>query len=297
MERFSPWVPIYIISALSPFFIAAMFLLPETLQRKPQAEDDDQNQTLVEWLKCQVTDSITQVREAFPLLRSRDIKFILAIFFINTPIGAALSLTLIQYVSKTFGWDVAETSYLLSPLGLLTIVVLAGLPKLGEVLISPDHRFKMTVWQKDYLLTGLSLVFLALGGVIEGLAPTAGLFIFGLFIGNFGSGHTPLARALLTHYADSQLTSRLMALISIVEAAGAFIGGPILAVFFQIGQSKGGYWTGLPYLYIAFLCLCARACLIFVRAPEKPEEVALDSTERDTDSLENDEPDAPLISL
>ena len=31
-----------------------------------------------------------------------------------------------------------------------------------------------------------------------------------------------------------------MALISIVETAGAFLGGPLIAVFFQIGQEKGG---------------------------------------------------------
>jgi len=296
MEIFHPWVPIYVVAAMSPFVIALMFLLPETLQRKTPSEDDDEDQSLADWLKTHITESLKQVRESFPLLRNTNLTLILVVFFISNPLGVAYSMTLVQYVSKEFGWDIAQTSYLLSPLGILTIAVLGGLPKIGDILVS---RFKMTPFQKDYLLGGLSLTFLALGALIEGFSPFISVFLFGLFVGTFGAAYTPLARALLTHYVESRLTSRLMALVNIVETAGSFFGGPVLALCFQIGQDKGGRWKGLPFLYIAGLCTIARICLLFIRAPEQKveEEEEVPLGEADLDSDEPDEPDAPLISL
>lgn len=301
MESFHPWFPIYVVVAISPIILASMFFLPETLQRRA-TDAHEPSQTAVEWARSQITVSLSQARAATSLLRNPSVALILLTFLTHSPVNAAHTMTLIQYVSQQFGWDIAQTSFLLSPLGVMNVIVLAGLPKVADALTSPTRRFKLSPFRKDSVLARISLIFLITACLIEGLSRSITPFIFGLFTGTFGAAASPLSRALLTHYVDSRFTSRLMALISIVETAGAFLGGPLIAVFFQIGQEKGGTLTGLPFLYVGSLTAGALVCLMYIRAPVKQEEeeevVGLseqyaDETGRE-DGLYSDEPDAPI---
>lgn len=304
MEAFNPWLPIYIVATITPFVLGAMVLLPETLQRKATSEHSP-SQSLTEWATTQITQSLSQARAATSLLRTRSVVLVLATFLIHSPVNTAHSITLVQYVSQQFGWDIAQTSFLLSPLGILNVIVLAGLPKVADALTSPTRPFKFSPFRKDAVLTRLSLLFIVVACLIEGLSRSISPFVFGLFVGTFGSATSPLSRALLTHYVDSKFTSRLMALISIVETTGSFLGGPVIALFFRLGQEKGGSLTGLPFLYVGSLAAGAFFCLLYIRAPRKQEEdeVAVDLPEPYADepardeALYSDEPDAPLLSV
>ena len=308
MEAFHPWMPIYIVAAMTPFVLGAMFLLPETLQRKATSEHAP-SQTLTEWASSQISQSLSQARAATSLLRTRSVALVLATFLIHNPINAAHSITLIQYVSQQFGWDIAQTSFLLSPLGILNVAVLAALPKVADALTSPTRRFRFSPFRKDAVLTRFSLLFVVTACLIEGFSRSIFPFVFGLFVGTFGAATSPLSRALLTHYVDSKFTSRLMALVSIVETTGSFLGGPVIALFFQLGQEKGGSLTGLPFLYVGSLAAGGLVCLLYIRAPRRLEEdeVAVDLPEPYTDDpagenraredVYSDEPDAPLMSV
>lgn len=299
METFNPWIPIYVASALSPFVLAAMLILPETLKRKAASEHSP-TQSLTEWASSQISQSLAQARDATSLLRTRSVVLVLATFLIFNPIGTAHTMTMVQYVSTHFGWDIAQTSFLLLPSGILHVVVLAGLPKVAGALTSSTGRFKLSPFRKDALLTRLSLLFIAVSCVIEAMSPSIFLFIFGLFVGTFGAAASPLSRALVTHYVDSKFNSRLMALISIVETMGSFLGGPVIAAFFQIGQERGGGLRGLPFLYVGALAAAALVCLLYVRAPRNQEEEEVDLPEPYADEpgreeTYTDEPDAPLL--
>lgn len=300
MESFDPWVPIYVVAAISPIVLAGMFLLPETLQRRA-TDTHEPSQTAVEWARFQITASLSQARAATFLLRNPSVALVLLTFLAHSPVNAAHTMMLVQYVSQQFGWDIAQTSFLLSPLGVMNVIVLACLPKVAGALTSPTHRFRLSAFRKDTVLARSSFSFIAIACVIEGLSRSITPFVFGLFTGTFGAAASPLSRALLTHYVDSRFTSRLMALISIVETAGAFLGGPLIAVFFQIGQEKGGSLTGLPYLYVGSLAAGALVCLMYIRAPEEPgeEEEVVGLSEQYVDEprgdrLYSDEPDAPI---
>ena len=298
MEAFHPWFPIYVVAALSPFVLAAMCLLPETLQRKASSSHTP-SQTLSEWVSAQVAQSAAQTRAATSLLRTPSVAIILATFLVHNPLNTAHSMTLVQYVSSQFGWDIAQTSFLLSPVGILHVAVLATLPRASAALAS---RFRLSPYRKDAVLARVSYFILAIACLIEGLSLSISPFIFGLFVGTFGTAASPLSRALVTHYVEAKFTSRLMALISIVETMGTFLGGPVIAVFFQIGQEKGGRLTGLPFLYPGALVAVAFVCLLYIRAPGKQEdEVVVDLPESYADgpgreeAVYSDEPDAPLL--
>ncbi|MBE3046134.1 MFS transporter [Candidatus Bathyarchaeota archaeon] len=301
MEAYHPWIPIYIAAATSPLVLIAMLFLPETLQRKATSTHTP-SQTLTEWVSAQITESLSQARAATSLLRTRSVALVLATFLIYNPVNTAHSFTLVQYISQQFGWDIAQTSFLLSPLGVLNVAVLAGLPVVADALTSPSGRFKLSPFRKDAVLTRLSLLFIVVACLIEGLSRSVSPFIFGLVVGTFGSAASPLTRALLTHYVDSRFTSRLMALISIVETMGSFLGGPVIAMFFQLGQERGGSLTGLPFLYVGALAAGAFVCLLYIRAPGKQvdEGEAVDLAEPFADetgreAAYSDEPDAPLL--
>jgi len=79
----------------------------------------------------------------------------------------------------------------------------------------------------------------------------------GLTVGTIAFPHGPLGRDVATSYVDPQQTSRLYALISMLEAGGALLGGPVLAWCFNVGLSRQGLWRGLSWFYVAGLVLVA----------------------------------------
>ena len=119
------------------------------------------------------------------------------------------------------------------------------------------------------------------------------LFLFGLFVSTFGAADSPLARATVSHYVDAQYTSRLYALIGMVEVLGSFIGGPALAVFFDWGLRKKGLWYGLPWFYIAFLSSVALFALALVRPPKQSQEDETTGSEPGLENYAQDEESAP----
>ena len=300
MELVNPWLPIGVVVILSPFVFLTIAFVPETLQRKKADDDAD---SLASAVKKHVSKSFKELGSSFGLLKNFNIVLVMTTFFIQSPLMVAYSTILVQYVSEHFGWTIAQTSYLLSPLGVLNLIILAGLPVLAEMLMSDrtHHRIRLSAFGKDAFLARLTLVFLIVGAIIEFISGSLAVFIFGLFIGTFGAGLSPLGRALLTHYVDSEHTSRLMSLISMVETIGSFFGGPLLAYWFDVGHRKGEGWTGLPFLYIACLCTLTLVCLLFIREPPRKIQDDTDTdTEDDATPPYSDgtrlatEPDAPL---
>jgi MFS family permease len=220
----------------------------------------------VEVIKRQLGASWASLKKSLSLFKNPSIPLVLLTFLFQAARFTAYTSTILQYVSKHFGWRLAETSFLLSPFGLLNLIVLAVLPRISKLLMS--RRFGYSSFGKDLLLTRYSTILLFVGAVIEGFSHNIILFIIGLFIETFGAAVSPLARATVTHYVEPELTSTLYALISTSEIIGTFIGGPVLAWCFDIGLQKKGIWTGLPWFYIALLCLIAWTGLLFVQPPQ-----------------------------
>ena len=153
--------------------------------------------------------------------------------------------------------------------------VIALLPYISAFILARPRLFRLDAtnpfFSKDLLLTRASLVALVLAAVIQGLSPTIALFLIGLVIGGLGAGSSPLSRALITHFVEPERTSRLYALIGMMEIVGGFFGGPVLAWWFDMGMRLGGLAKGLPWFYIAAVCSVAVACLFWVRKPEERE--------------------------
>ncbi|KAK3988824.1 general substrate transporter [Cladorrhinum sp. PSN332] len=266
METVGPWCPIFVVFGITPFVFAILVFLPETLPIHLRKTATNKQEP---WSK-QVREAAKQLAVSFSLLKNTNILLSLVLFFVQPAMFAAYSGTLAQYVSKYFGWTLGETSYLLSPpLGFLHLVILLALPRISTILTRESGRFRLSVFCKDLLLTKVSLVLVILGALIEGFSHGIALFLFGLTVGTLGSANSPLGRAVSAAHVEPQQTSRLFALISMLETSGSLIGGPVLAWLFNVGLSKKGLWIGLPWFYVAGLGLVALVALLFVNKPNK----------------------------
>jgi MFS family permease len=295
MQTYGPWLPIRIIFATVPFMFLAMLALPETLRIK-LGEDDEEDDDGVEeglrpdlplgaTLRGQVRSGLKELRGVFAIVKDRNIKLCLLPPLIGNAMWSAGTSILSQYISKYYGWTLAETTYLMSPLGVVNVLVLAGLPWVSARLVDPEGRYRLSGFKKDLLLLRVAYAIMGFALLIQAVSWNIVVLLIGLFFGTLGGVSSPLARAVVTDFVDKKETSRLYAMISIVEMFGAFIGGPVVAAAFALGMDKGGVLRGLPFFYVSFLCFCALGAMLLVREPKKPRP----STEPDGESLVGDD--------
>ncbi|KAM3502683.1 hypothetical protein MY10362_004687 [Beauveria mimosiformis] len=264
MTKFGPWVPIWIVIGISPSLVLLLFLVPETLAVKTKSSlaSSPSHSSL----HAHLARGLADLRASLSMLRNPNVPLILVTFLFQNARMTAYASTLVQYVSKNYGWTLGQTSILLSPLGVLALVVLGTLPRLAARLTAGSY---CTVFAKDLLLTRASTACLVLGAAIQAFSPNIAVFVFGLVVGTLGAADTPLARATVSHYVHAGFTSRLYALIGTAEVLGSFVGTPVLAWLFNVGLEKKGLYTGLPYLYIAILSSISLLALMFVMPPPR----------------------------
>ncbi|KAM3447079.1 hypothetical protein MY3296_009074 [Beauveria thailandica] len=263
MNKFGPWVPIWIVIGISPSLILLLALVPETLATKTKSSLASSSPSS---LHTHLARGLADLRASLSMLRNPSVPLILVTFLFQNARMTAYASTLVQHVSKNYGWTLGQTSILLSPLGVLALVVLGTLPRLAARLTAASYR---TVFAKDLLLTRASTACLVLGAAIQAFSPNIAVFVFGLVVGTLGAADTPLARATVSHHVHPAFTSRLYALIGTAEVLGSFVGAPVLAWLFNVGLENKGLYTGLPYLYIAILSSISLLALVFVRPPPR----------------------------
>lgn len=266
MDRFSPWVPMIIVLITIPIVFVMILFIPETLTVNVKKQTTEHQPPLVA-LRNHIAHGFKDLRNSLRMLCNINIPLCLITFFFNSARFTAGSSTLAQYISKNFGWTLAETSVLLSPLGVIHLIVLASLPKLSEVLMS--SRFGFTTFDKDVFLARTCLLILTVSALIRAFSSSIGPFLFGLFVGSFGAAENPLIRSIMSNFVEPSYISRLYALVSITEVLGSFAGPPVLAWCFDKGMKLKGTWAGLPWFYLAFVCFLSWLGMVFVRAPKK----------------------------
>ena len=266
MERLGPWFPVLVVFCLTPFVLGLMVFVPETLPLKLREARASEEQRP---LAARLREAANELGLSFSLLRNPNIARSLPAFLIQPALFAAYSSTLAQHISTYFGWSLAQTNYLLSPLGILQLVIIVLLPRISALVTRQSGRLRRSVFAKDLLLAKVSLVFLIGGALLEGLSRAAAVFIVGLTIGTIGSSHGPLFRAIATSYVEPHQTSRLFALITLLETGGALFGGPVLAWCFNIGLSRKGIWIGLPWFYVSGIVLVALLSLTGLKPPKE----------------------------
>ena len=274
MERFSPWIPILVpFTILTPIVFGLTVFIPETLPSRGRTTTPaPPPQPFAQAVRAHLGDSRHRLRESLAMLRSRSVLLLLTVFLATAPIQTAQLQTLAQSVSTRFGWTIAQTGYLFSVRGLLTMAVMAVLPAATRRLGG------LGAFAKDLLLAQLSVGFLVVGFLLTG-GPSLASTLAGVAVSTLAVGLGSAAKALVAYYVDREHTSRLYTLTSMVETVGGFFAGPSLAWVFSVGNRMGGAWRGLPFFFVAALCTFVLAALCFVRRPPGAKDLDADPDE------------------
>lgn len=270
MKKGSPWSAIVACYGVMASGLVILTIIPETIIKSKTAFDD--NQQLENTLQKRLRRNFQRVKSeslvTWGMLKHPSLFLILFIFFTMGPHSQAAGQFLIQYISKTFNWSIADAGFLLTLQGIINLFLFfVILPAFSTYLQSVSGPFHLSAGTKDKVLAFISTIFISVGSLLLAMDSIA-VDIAGLIIFTFGAGLAPICRSLAAYYIEAQNASKLQTLISIMETGGMFYAGPLLASLFDMGLRLGGIWTGLPYLGVAGFSLIATMAVLWIRLPE-----------------------------
>ncbi|KAH8589435.1 major facilitator superfamily domain-containing protein [Bisporella sp. PMI_857] len=252
----SPWIPLWIGLAMLALGMVPAFAIPDTLHPYDLAGEDDPETELdskkshFAITKTKVVEGVALIKESASILNAPSILFLLLSFFILPFTDQSLDLSL-RYISKRYGWRLADTGFLLSMRAFVNVNLFAwGLPIVSYYL---TERLQFSAKQKDLSIAKVSVIFYIVGFLLMA-GPTIGSTITGLIVLTLGSGLAAMLRALITGLVDQQHVGRLYAAISIVETLSALLAWPTVAALYALGLKLKGAWMGLPFLAVALIC-------------------------------------------
>ncbi|EHK18451.1 uncharacterized protein TRIVIDRAFT_158459 [Trichoderma virens Gv29-8] len=185
---------------------------------------------------------------------------LLLLSLIFTTLGNYVTIILMQYTTKRFGWTWAKAGLLSSISAFVNLVLLAAiLPALSQVLL---FKYRLSPVAKDALLARAGMVALTIGAFGIGFSNTTAMLMTTLVIYSLGYGYESSLRSLLIALAGEQHTAMLFAAMSVLQNIGMLIAGPLMAWAFRVGLRWGGAWIGLPFISTGCLLTCA-TCIVF----------------------------------
>lgn len=190
------------------------------------------------------------------IFRCRNTLLVVPIFFVTTFRATTLSV-LLQYTAVRYGWKLSSTNALLSEVaGVNLLLVLFFLPGLTSLL---QYRYKIPSPKIDLSVARVSLLVLAIGSLLIGLAPTAALMIPSLVIFAFGYGARVATFSVLSSWVNKEHSARVYGIVAVIENLGVLAGEPTLQNVFAATLSFSGVWRGTPFFCTACLYAIAAA--------------------------------------
>ncbi|KAL1855338.1 hypothetical protein VTK73DRAFT_8576 [Phialemonium thermophilum] len=243
MQVWNPWVPLYISGAFLPVIFFSTVFLPETCPglsrstQRPTSARHRGNTPFGAAIRAYLRQCRRHLVESLAIVRRPSVLPLLYIFFLDACVQLASGQILAQLVSKRFGWKLAQTGYLFSARGAISVVILAALPFLSKFLsryyfdqahgipdnkphdtergsapLSADPSSSTTTSQpgnfmRDLVLARVSLGFLLAGNILTGIARTPAAVFVGQAVTVLAVGLSSLARGLLVTTSEASPSS------------------------------------------------------------------------------------------
>jgi hypothetical protein len=252
--------------------IPVLILMPETHQGGNESasnlhstQDNEVTATTVRGIvfqsECQ--DSLKPKTSLLAIFRQGRMLLAFLILYISAWRPGTVSV-LLQYTTVRFGWQISQTAMLISEIAIVNIVLfLIILPQLIAWISS---RWRIQPQVIDWSIVITSLLLLALGSLLIGVAPSTSILIPGeyhrkllgirlistavvIFASGFGTRVSTLL--LTTLWTSEDIRARVFSIIQIVENIGKLSAEPILLKIFALSLHLEGFWLGLPFLTVA----------------------------------------------
>ncbi|KAI1392694.1 MFS general substrate transporter [Hypoxylon trugodes] len=289
MEKLGPWPPIW--AAMAALVTSAILFLfvPETLKHQPEGEaaraPEVQTEPQAKNLKSQISQSFTRFKESLSMLKSPSLILLLLTCLGSMPVLIATLGFMAQFISKRYDIRLAQTGYIQTGYGAVTVVqAIALLPWVSRYIMKGTAPKLLRVkdeHHRDLYLARWSYGFLAVGILILAISPSLPGFIVGLVVMALGSSFSSLTKSLMSLYVDPEHRSRLFSIVGMADVIGSLYAQPGLAGLFTLGMQLGGGWIGLPYYGLAIVVALAGSLLLFVKVPKQVKDSS--STREDGD--------------
>lgn len=229
-----------------------------------EGSERDEQRGKKAWYATIVDNAADMVAAFTAIFRNSFYAGLLLFGLVFSTLGASEQDLRVQYVAKKFHWTWAQAGLLDTVRSAVSLpMVTVILPSIAYTL---QHRFRMPAIQKDLVIARTSVVILVTGSILQGLAPTAVLFVASVGFYELSRGYTA---ALLSVIAALVSTSAgttaegegdgkghegmVYVCVSMMQAAGVLLAGPVLGQVFALGFRCGEAWYGLPFLVCAGL--------------------------------------------
>ena len=171
---------------------------------------------------------------------------ILLLTFFVYKISRGAGTFFVQYVSKRYGWTIANANYLTSVKAFVNIFLFTSILPLAAWWLA--EKRDITGNAKEFYFAKVGIILLFIGTFGMGISPNIVIMIFFLITQTLGAGYAYQIRSIITTMVQSHQVARLYVGITILETAGHLAAGPVSAGLFKWGLEMGGGWVGLPFM-------------------------------------------------
>ena len=286
MVKHSPWIVLYISTALWVSATVLTCFIPETLNYShPSLEhaplrpttQQDPTDLLVDvqphvakhsetprsfkQLVHRVTSSISS--NAKYLVSDSRILLLISPY-VGLMLGEATRDMLVLYASVRYRVTLADATFLAFGGAIskaLTLLIL--IPAITYIL---QHLMpSLAPMKRDLVLARISIVLQGVGWLATGLAPNRGAFVAAVIVTALGIGANSLCRSFLTEIVGKQNAGKLYAIISVIECLALVLSGPLLSGLWTLALHLGGIMIGLPFYFNAGIYALTTVALLLVR--------------------------------
>lgn len=263
MQR-GPWFAVWLGVAVWLLVLVLTALIPETrsdaaVRRARESalqEDDDAGAMKHAWwdVRPLVSSAISQTKMVANVIFLNNATLGLLLFStVFTTLGKAGDTLQQQYAAKRFGWTLAETSFLSSIKGIVSLVLTAVvLPAISQILLA---KCRLAPIIKDWWMTIGSLCIVVIGSACLTAAGSSVFFVASLVILQLGGGYEFAFRSMTSEMVDPAHIAMLFTAYSVFILISEVGAGPVLAVVFKKGLDVGGKWMALPF-FVATILFC-----------------------------------------
>lgn len=280
--RISLWLPFEVACGFHLFAILIVWCMPESLKHQqaaakllaivpPEAipeviteieshhEHDEtapflpQDHLLPTSTRADKSDSYKTLREILHLFSIPTLPFIFLLLLLK-PIALISKAFTYQFASESFGWAIAQTTWLrVSQAAGSALVTMLLLPLLSSLLIRRGFQPRSL----DLAAIRISLLMAIVGFGLLWQTRASWMLVLGLFVCGLSEGLEPALQGLATSLISDKYYARMFTTFAVLETVAKLIGGPLMARLFSLGRNENGHKGSKGWNYFT-------SCVIFI---------------------------------
>lgn len=192
-------------------------------------------------------------REILHLFSIPTFPFIFLLLFLK-PIALISKAFTYQFASESFGWAIAQTTWLrVSQAAGSALVTMLLLPLLSSLLIRRGFQSRSL----DLAAIRISLLIAIVGFGLLWQTRASWMLVLGLFVCGLSEGLEPALQGLATSLISEKYYARMFTTFAVLETVAKLIGGPLMARLFSLGRNEDSHKGSKGRNYLT-------SCVIFI---------------------------------